>query len=479
MRANEFLSESPLTPSSLFDPRHLKWRPQNFVQKIIDGTPFVDKAGNKFYPDPSDANRVSAIISTTLKQLQKQPNAPLPSISVKMIEVPPGFPNPMPVSKFEKADLQTAKGQFTSDVNVQPIGIGIATEPINKPGTKPKDKITLTTDEEIKRALDAQKEIRAGDLYNVIVTNKVLDQAGQLGQAIKQVAKDLQNKQIPDIKQYDEAIQKRIAIDAGEYLGILSLVNGMADFPKQEAFLKFLRANNFDNLSVIFPGEQNSALSDSYGVQNEQTGHTIMISSKGGMGRTATGAAPSLSGLAPSIAKRKNKIRKGNGLHFINQIIQVSPTTVQGFAGMNWIAENYPNALPDRYRNFAPFYSEDVKQILNNIRTKGAEPIPNKFYPLISSPSIRNSKGTDGGKLAYVVTKDLVNAMNSGIINNFRSTILELLDENFVQIFTRIVGGKLITKVLWPGKVDGNVELHTKIAPGEPGKAGLSFKVTD
>ena len=231
MRANEFLSESPLTPGNLFDPRHLSWRPQNFIQKIIDGTPFVDKAGNKFYPDPSDANRVSAIISATLKQLKKQPNAPLPSITVKMKEVPPGFPNPMPVSKFEKADLQTAKGQFTSDVNVQPIGIGIATDPINKPGTKPKDKIVLSTDQEIERALDAQKEIRAGDLYSVIVNNKVLDQAGELGQAIKQVAKDLQNKQIPVIKQYDEATQKKIAIDAGEYLGILALVNDVADFP--------------------------------------------------------------------------------------------------------------------------------------------------------------------------------------------------------------------------------------------------------
>jgi hypothetical protein len=73
----------------------------------------------------------------------------------------------------------------------------------------------------------------------------------------------------------------------------------------------------------------------------------------------------------------------------------------------------------------------------------------------------------------------LVDAINTGIIKNFRTTVLELLDENFVQIFSRIIGGKLTTKVLWPGKVDGNVALHTKIAPGEPGKAGLSFKVTD
>ena len=106
--------------------------------------------------------------------------------------------------------------------------------------------------------------------------------------------------------------------------------------------------------------------------------------------------------------------------------------------------------------------------------------MPEKFNKLISAPSIQQSKGTDGGKLAYVVTKDLVNIINtSTLIDKFRKTVLELLDENFIQIFSRIISKKLVTKVLWPGKVDGNVALHTKMSPGSPGDAGLSFKVTD
>ena len=474
MRANEFLTESPLTPGALFDPRHLSWRPQALVAKLKAGTPFIDKQGNKYYPEPSEAKRIEQIVNGVLNRLSVEPNAPLPSIQIQMKDV-----GPVSLSKLEKADLQTAKGQFTSDVNVQPLGIGIAAEPVNKPGTKPKDKVTLTTDQEIQRALDAHKEIYAGQMYEVIANNKVLDQAGELGKAIKEVAAQMNQGQIPSVKQYDEKIQNKIAIDAGEYLGVLAMAKGIADFPKEAAFMKFLKAPNFDKLAVIFPGEQNASLADSYGVQNAETGHTIMISSKGGKGSTATGAAPSLSGLAPSIEKRKAKIKPGNGLDFINHIIKVSPTAVQGFAGMNWIANNYPQALPPEYQNLVPFYSEDVKQILKNIRTKGAEPIPEKYQSLISAPSIQKSKGTDGGKLVYVVTKKLVDVINSGVIPNFRTTILELLDENFVQIFTRIVGGKLITKVLWPGKVDGNVALHTKISPGEPGKAGLAFKVTD
>ena len=474
MRAHQFLTEAPLTPANLFDPRHLKWRPQNFLKKLEAGTPFVDKQGTKYYPEEGEFARITPIVTQTLKQLETQPNASLPSISINMKDV-----GPVSLSKLEKADLQGIGGQVTGDVNVQPLGIGIAADPINKPGTKPADKITMTTDEEIQAALDKHQEIKAGQLYNVIMTNKILDQAGELGKAIKQAATEMNNNQVPIIKQYDEPIQKKIAIDAGEYLGVLAMVKDVADFPKKAAFLNFLRESDFENLSVIFPGEQNSPLGDSYGVQNAETGHSIVISSKGGKGSTASGAAPSLGGLKTSIDKRKSKIRKGNGLDFINHVIQVSPTSAQGFAGINWIANNYPESVPDKYKKLVPFYSEDVKQVLKNIRTKGAEPIPEKFLPLISAPSIQASKGTDGGKLVYVVTKDLVNAINAGIIKNFRTTILELLDENFVQIFSRIIGGKLVTKVLWPGKIDGNVALHTKISPGDPGGAGLSFKVTD
>jgi hypothetical protein len=485
MRATEFLTESPLTPANLFDPRHLKWRPNHFLKKISSRTPFIDKDGNQYYPSGTDLNQLMQKIVDLFEKLKENPNAPLPSLSVDIEKIitKDGQELPgklIPVSKFEKADLQTAKGQVTADVNVQPIGIGIATDPVNKPGTKPKDKVVLTTDEEVKNALDAHKEIIASNLYNVIIANQTLDQAGELGVAIKAVAKQMQEGKIPDLKQYDEATQKKIAIDAGEYLGILAMVNNLAEFPKQDRFLKFLGATDFKNLALIFPGEQNASLSDSYGVQNASTGHTIMISSKGGKGSTASGAAPALSGLAPSIQKRIGRIRKGDALDFINSIIQVKPVAVQGFAGINWLATYYPDLLPEQYRALTPFYSEDVRQILKNINTKGAEPMPEKFQSLISSPSIQQSKGTDGGKLAYVVTKDLVSIINeSELINKFRKTVLELLDENFIQIFSRIVGGKLTTKVLWPGKVDGNVSLHTKMSPGSPGDAGLSFKVTD
>jgi len=478
MRATEFLSEGTLSPGELFKSKYLSWRPQNFLAKLEAGTPFVDNKGNEYYPEDGEYQRVLPIVQRTLDTLAKKPDAPLPSITLNIKDV-----GPMAVSKFEKAELQTAKGQVTGDVNVQPIGIGIATDPVNKPGTKTKDKITLSTDQEVKRALDANKGIRAGQLYNVIISNPILDTAGDLGKAIKECAEQIRQGVQPNVSQYPEAIRKKIAIDAGEYLGILAMVYNVATWygNKKETFLKFLGASDFNNLMIIFPGEQNAKLSDSYGIQNAQTDKTIMISSKGGTSKSAMGAAPSLGGLKSSLQRRGGQIKPGNALDFIDTMIKVSPTMGQGFAGMNWMQTYYPQFVPDLYGSILPFTSEDLEYIKENLRTKGRTTVPAKFNKLLKAyPRLSKSNSTIGGKITYAVTQDLVNVVNeSNVLEDFRTTILELLEENFVQIYTRIVGGQLTANILWPGKIDGNVYLHSKMETGEPGKAGLSFKLTD
>lgn len=470
MRAKEFLTEKPLDANALFDPRHLSWRPQNFLKKLEDGTPFVDKEGNQYYPEKGEAARLAPIVNKTIKDLAKNPMTKAPDIQVKIKDH--GL---MPLKKFEKADLQKPTGQSTQAVNVQPIGIGIATQP--KAAIKGKKKEAVTTDQAIQDALDAHKEIPAGKLYDVIVSNPTLDKAGDLGAAIKQAATEINAGKNPSVKQYDEKTQKTIAIDAGEYLGILGMVKDVAEFPKKEAFLKFLKAQNLDNLLLIFPGEQNASLADSYGVQNQQTGHTIMISSKGGVGKSATGAAPALSGLRSSIDKRKAKIKPGNGLDFINTM-NSTPTVKQGFAGLNWVAQHYPDRIPKYLQNILPFTDADIEKTIQNIKMKGTTPIPAKFKKFTQEPYMKPGKGTAGGSVVYVMTKELVKIVNDGLIPGFRETVLELLDENFMQIFTRVIGGKLEFKVLWPGKVDGNVSLYTKLSTADMSQA-LSFKVTD
>lgn len=470
MRAYQFITEAKLSPAELFVPKYLDWRPQAFLQKLKDRTPFVDALGpgaNQYIPAAGEYERLKPIVDAAVQARLQNPNAPVPSM---ILNLEGG--GSVPVSKLEKADLQTRKGQASSAVNVQPIGIGIAADPINVPGAKQKQKIS--SEEEIQRALDNNKGIIAKNLAQVIIANPNLDQAGELGVAIKKAAQEINQQQIPDLSPYDVKTQKVIAIDAGEYLGILAMVKDVATFPKRDQFLQFLNTKDLDNLTLIFPGEQNSQLQDSYGVQNAQTGHTIMISSKGGIGSTAVGAAPAISGL--KIPERMRKVEPGSAVELL-QVIQSSTTIEQPFNAWNWLYNHYPENIPEIYMDVLPFSAQDQQLIIQNI--KGQAKLPSKYNNIIATRKI-TARATPGGILFYCAAKDLVDFINKVVpVPDLRQTVLEILDENFVQIFTRVVGKKLTASVLWPGKVDGNVFLWTKAEAASPTSAGLSFKVTD
>ena len=479
MRAREFLIEGTLTPAEIFG-KHLNWRPDALILKLKAGSPFVDslnpEVANKYIPADGESTRLEPLITAAKQTRLANPNAVVPSLilNYKSIIRPDGStdnePGSIAFSKLEKYDLQTAKGKATTDVNVQPIGIGIAAPKVDK---------KTSTSQEVKNALDSNSAIRGSDLYDVIANNQTLNGAGELGEAIKKAAFEISNFDLPNLSVYDEKIQKVIAIDAGEYLGILMMIYGLADWAgdKYEKFLEFLGANHLGDMLVIFPGSQNSQLSDSYGVQNQQTQHTIMISSKGGIGSTAVGAAPSLSGLKiPD--EMKKKVKPGSAVDFIQLMQGETMTTVnQPFYALNFLNTYYPKVIPDLYKPVLPFTPKDIAIINANIKGQGN--LDSKYTPIIQSRNIK-SRATAGGILFYCAAKDLVDIFNTEQpLPDFRQTVLEILTENFVQIFTRVVNKKLTAKVLWPGKIDGNVFLWTKAEAASPSSAGLSFKVVD
>jgi hypothetical protein len=200
-----------------------------------------------------------------------------------------------------------------------------------------------------------------------------------------------------------------------------------------------------------------------------------MISSKGGIGSTAAGAAPALSGLVlpPNMTK---KVKPGSGADFI-LLLQRMTTISQPFAGMNFLNTHYPDAVPELYKNLLPFTNEDILSINANIKGRGD--LDPRFDAIIASRDIK-SRARKGGILMYATAKDLVETINTNQpIPDFRQTVLNVLDMNFVQIFSRVVGGKLKADVLWPGKIDGNVLLWTKAEAAAPSSAGFSFKVID
>jgi len=461
MRYREFkiIAEATLQPSELFQIKHLDWRPAAFLKKLQDRTPFIKvRTGEKVIPAKGEFERLKNQINSIVKAKKKNPNAPSGNFTVKTDK------GEFKISDFEKADLQTPKGQITSKVNVQPRGIGIAADKTEK---------QTTSAEQIKTAIKNKKAILGKDLYKTITDNQILAQAGLLGQAVKKCAKEITEKTIPNIQAYDPKIQKILAIDAGEYLGILQMIYDTANFPKKEAFLKFLDTKDLNQMLIIFPGAQNSPLEDSYGVQNTRTGHTIMISSKGGLGKKASGAAPSLKGLKIPDSM-KLKIKPGSAIDFL-QLMQQKSTVEQPFEGLNFLHKYYPESVLPIYNKILPFSSDDILKIKDNI--KGVAKLPAKFNKIIASKDI-SARATDGGKLMYSAVKDLVKILNeTKPIKDFRQTILEMLDMNFVQIFSRVVGGKLTADILWPGKVDGEVLIWSKAEAAEPTKVGLGFKI--
>jgi hypothetical protein len=476
MRAKEFIIEGTLTPAEIFG-KHLAWRPDALIAKLQDKTPFVDKLdlniANQYVPANGEYERLAPLITAAKDSIMDNDTAQKPSLTLNYDSIirPDGTVDKtsgtIPFSKLEKYDLQTAKGQATSKVNVQPIGIGIAAPKVDK---------GVSVSDEIKNALENKSEIIGKNLHQIIVNNKVLNQAGDLGKAIIQASLDIHQGQNPIVKQYDENTRKVIAIDAGEYLGIQQMIDGTADWKgKYEAFLTFLGASDLNNISVIFPGSQNSQLQDSYGVQNAATGHTIMISSKGGIGSTAAGAAPALSGLVLPENMTK-KVKLGSGADFI-LLMQRMTTINQPFAGMNFLNKYYPDAVPELYKDLLPFTNEDIQAINANIKGRGD--LDPKFDAIIATRKTK-SRARKGGILMYATAKDLVETINSNQpIPDFRQTVLNVLDMNFVQVFSRVVGGQLKADVLWPGKIDGNVLLWTKSEPASPSSAGFSFKVID
>lgn len=461
MRAFELLTEEKLQPGQLFVPKHLDWRPAAFLQKLKDRTPFVQTiGGEEFIPEPGEYKRLKAEVEMAVQARLKNANAPVPSFVIRTNK------GEIPLSKFEKADLQTSKGQATTTVNVQPIGIGIASDKVDK---------NVSAEEEIKSAIKNNKAIVGSNLHKIITDNQILDQAGELGAAVKESVKEILSGNMPTVGTYDKKIQKTLAIDAGEYLGILQMVHDTANFPKKQAFLQFLETADLNSMMVIFPGSQNSQLQDSYGVQNNKTGHTIMISSKGGVGSTAAGAAPAISGLKIPNGML-TEVTPGSAISFL-QLMQEKSTIEQPFAALNFLYKHYPESVPALYKNVVPFTSEDMALITNNI--KGTGKLPAKYNKIIKSRNI-TARARAGGILFYCAAKDLVKTFNANQpIPDFRQTVLEILDMNFVQIFSRVVSGKLTADVLWPGKVDGNVLLWTKAEAASPSSAGLSFKVID
>jgi hypothetical protein len=429
------LNEATLEPSQI-----IKYpeRFDAFISHIQDGKPFYTTSGEEVILDPSEADR---FLDLRDKNLFKGGLTGMDRNG-----------RSHRLSSFEKTaefgGASVKPGDDTSSSKeaalVKPTQIGITDRPI-----------------------------LAGDLGTEIATNSVLNST-PYGQAVAQIATAISNGApavVPAEFAKQESVKKAIVDYAGEYLGVLALVNNQSNFPNKKEFLKWL-GGDLSGLVLNFPSKSNTQIADSFAsIINPTTQHQINISSKG----TGGGAPPSLSGLVipPSVRAKKEYQTAVDFIELCQNKNLPKPTTIsQVFQAMNLLEERVPEAVPKEFKKFLPWRPEIVAQVQDSLKNGTAMPRYQKLFANLQS------KGNDGGKLTYVVKDAVMEAVNGGAVPEFQAAILETLDYNFIQQYTKMSkGGQLQFDTQWPAKLNGIVSLESKSGGTDPTKGGFSFKL--
>ena len=329
------------------------------------------------------------------------------------------------------------------------------------------------------------QDIPAGQLFQVIDENPVLSST-LYGQEVQRLAASIEMGErnfmlSPEYRKKDKESERKAIVDyAGEYLGVLALVNDRSRFPRKEKFKEWL-GSDMSALTLNFPKEANNNIADSYAtITNAEGGHSINISSKG----TGGGAAPAVSGLKVSDALRRNK-KLSTAVQLIDMCAdkdrESGPSTiVQAFKIMDLIFSSNPGSLPKKWQSFLPFEQKTPKlqQMAINSINDGT-PLPSAYAKLFADVNSKSDKVTDGGKLVYNIKKTISWAVNSNdAIPEFADTVLQVLEMNFIQQYTDYhPSGEIKFATQWPATLHGVITLENKSSAVEPSSAGFSFKL--
>ena len=422
-------------------------RIEKFLNKITLGEPFTTIDNQEVVIDPAEAKRFLTLYKQNLFK---------GSLKARIAN-----------SNDEIALSKLAK---TAEFGGAAVAVG------QDPGTAGKEALLVKP----KTIQITDFDIPAGSLYKVIAGNQVLNST-DYGKTVIQLANEIVAGQAvvlpPEYQDKSmEKVRKAIVDYAGEYLGVLALVSGRTKFDNQKAFTKWLGAG-VGELVVNFPGKSNTNIADSYAtVKNKKTSHSLNISSKG----TGGGAAPAISGLKISDDIKQNPNLK-NAVKFI-ELCQAkadargASTLIQAFEAMNFIYSINPGAISKKFQKFLPWQHAAVATIVDAVST--GRPLPKKYSPAYADIKTRGGNVTEGGTLVYAIKKDVAEAINDrNAIPEFKDTILQVLEMNFIQQYTDYSGGEITFETQWPAKLDGDVSVVNKSSAGEPTAGGFSFKL--
>ena len=456
MRAREFIVEKKLERGDFYKPDRLA----NFISKMSQGLPFkkVDGSDVILFNDPN----LLAILNQEIDYVSK---SNLPSIPNRLKD---NDGQDISLSQLEKTS--EFGGSEKEKFKIKPSDL------TNLSGTGPSTKVDLENNAAVKNILEKDAFL-AGELANRIMTDPILTtQGGKLGRAIIDIAGQIDSGNLPTFpSDLSKSEISALRDYAGEYLGVLQMIKGIAIFPNSESFYEHLGTNDLESLKLYFPKATSTPLADSIGASDRgiaavegPQGTVMKISSKG----DKIGAPPSLDNLNPKTVEDKEWAREVVG--FI-EIAKKSNAAEQPFKLLNYLinldAKNIQN-IDKVIRTLLPFSDNDITAILNSdeVYSKKAEKIASLAY---------TSKGTTFGKCHYLINKQVLSLVNKhDALPNLKKVILEILGSNFIQVYSQIKGNNLTAYVLWPNKVSGDVYLYSKAYADDPRKGKLSFYVS-
>lgn len=432
--------------SGVADPKTGKpfTRAELFLHKVINQSPFTTVSGDEVVIDPKETRKVQAWIKT----------GPAGTISLKTVDG----------GEVKNTQLQKTTEFGSKESQSIPV--------------KPSDVFPSQDIDVEKFGTNMETMLKAGafpasQLYSKISNNPAIVNLGRVGDAVIYIAKQITQGNVPEIpKDLTAEELKAIELYAGEYLGVLSVLHDVAQFDKREGFLKWV-GQDLGSLLLYFPKASNNPIADSYSLMNRATGNALAISSKA----AGKGAPPALTSLKiPNLVKKKYPEAWG----FIDVAQTQGTGKTQPFYLMNWLWENAPESVPAAYRRYLPWDEKTIQAISSNFSGQDVA-VPKGVVSAAKkrlSAKVAEGSATDGGKVFYAVISDVIRAVADGAVPNFREAILTSLGFNFVQIYTEVKGGKLLTKAFWPAKVDGRVVLKTKSSAGED-KGKIGYQVSD
>lgn len=422
-------------------------RQELFLQKVKTGSPFVKTDGTPVTINRGDASLVQAWLATGPKGTIVMRTTDGDTVKNTDLQKTVEFGS----KEAENIKLKGSDIFDTDDADVADFGNSI--EAVMTAGGFP-----------------------AIDMYNAIADSPQIKKLGKIGDAVIYMAKQITEGQIPQFPPDLSAQEiKAIELYASEYLGVLGLISGIVPFKQgnREDFDNFI-GTDLGSMIMYFPKSVSNPLADSFSVTNDANGHSIKISSKA----AGKGAPPSLTSMKlPDDVREKYP----EAAKFLDSAQDPSVSTyAQPFAMLNAMYLVSPDNVPKEYKPLLPFSDELVSQLESTV--KSDLPIPknimNVFYKRLS-PQVIGSDNTDGGKAWYAVTTDIIKAVNHGsAVPNLREALIESLGYNFIQLYSNVKGGRLVTEAFWPAKLNGNVKLKTKGSAADPKKGKLSVEIS-